>query len=171
MDKGEMRKYLEGGDLRTIGGVKFLLPLIRDQKDFDILFRYMYSKDRPIVMRAADAVEKITIGHPEYLAGHKGDLLALLQSAEDKELKWHLSLLVSRLPLNDLELEIVLAKLKEWAGNPAESRIVRVNALQALCEIKDQDPGLEKDFRILIGKLQKEEIASINARIRNLKIG
>jgi hypothetical protein len=64
-----------------------------------------------------------------------------------------------------------LAKLKEWAGNPAESRIVRVNALQALCEIKDQDPGLEKDFRTLIGKLQKEEIASINARIRNLKIG
>ena len=166
-----MRKYLEGGDLRTIGGVKFLLPLIRDQKDFDILFRYMYSKDRPIVMRAADAVEKITIGHPEYLAGHKRDLLALLQSAEDKELKWHLSLLVSRLPLNDHELKLVLAKLKEWASDPAESRIVRVNALQALCEIKDQDPGLEKDFRILIGKLQKEEIASINARIRNLKIG
>lgn len=166
-----MRKYLEGGDLRTIGGVKFLLPLIRDQKDFDSLFRYMYSKDRPIVMRAADAVEKITIGHPEYLAGHKRDLLALLQSAEDKELKWHLSLLVSRLPLNDHELKLVLAKLKEWAGNPAESRIVRVNALQALCEIKDQDPGLEKDFRTLIGKLQKEEIASINARIRNLKIG
>lgn len=171
MDKGEMRKYLEGGDLRTIGGVKFLLPLIRDQKDFDILFRYMYSKDRPIVMRAADAVEKITIGHPEYLAGHKRDLLALLQNAEDKELKWHLSLLVSRLPLNDHELKLVLAKLKEWASDPAESRIVRVNALQALCEIKDQDPGLEKDFRILIGKLQKEEIASINARIRNLKIG
>lgn len=171
MDKGEMRKYLEGGDLRTIGGVKFLLPLIRDQKDFDILFRYMYSKDRPIVMRAADAVEKITIGQPEYLAGHKRDLLALLQSAEDKELKWHLSLLVSRLPLNDHELKLVLAKLKEWASDPAESRIVRVNALQALCEIKDQDPGLEKDFRILIGKLQKEEIASINARIRNLKIG
>lgn len=57
-----MRKYLEGGDLRTIGGVKFLLPLIRDQKDFDILFRYMYSKDRPIVMRAADAVEKLLLG-------------------------------------------------------------------------------------------------------------
>ncbi|MEQ9582183.1 MAG: hypothetical protein RIM68_08460, partial [Arenibacter sp.] len=69
------------------------------------------------------------------------------------------------------ELEIVLAKLKEWASDPSESRIVRVNALQALCDIKDHEPRLEKDFRILIGKLQKEEIASINARIRNLKIG
>ncbi|MEQ8218741.1 MAG: hypothetical protein RH981_10920 [Arenibacter sp.] len=171
MDKREMRKYLEGGDLRTIGGVKFLVPLIRDQKDFDILFRYMYSKDRPIVMRAADTVEKSNLRHPEYLASHKSDLLGLLQSAKDKELKWHLSLLVSRLPLTDHELEIVLAKLKEWASDPSESRIVRVNALQALCDIKDHEPRLEKDFRILIGKLQKEEIASINARIRNLKIG
>jgi len=171
MDKREMKKYLEGEDLRTIGGVKFLVPLIQSQNDFDILFRYMYSKDRPIVMRAADAVEKITLRHPEYLASHKSDLLGLLQSAEDKELKWHLSLLVSRLALYGHELEIVLAKLNEWASDPTESRIVRVNALQALCEIKDQDPRLEKDFRILIGKLQKEEIASINARIRNLKIG
>jgi len=165
-----MRKYLEGGDLRTIGGVKFLVPLIRDQKDFDLLFHYLYSKDRPIVMRAADSVEKITLRHPEYLASHKSSLLGLLQNAEDKELKWHLSLLVSRLPLNDSELAIVLAKLKEWASNPGESRIVRVNALQAICDIKDQDPGLKKDFMTLIGKLQREEIASINARIRKLKI-
>lgn len=170
MDKEDIRKYLQGGDLRTIGGVNFLVPLIRDQKDFDLLFHNLRSKDRHIVLRAADAVEKITLRHPDYLESHKGPLLGLIQSAEDKELKWHLSLLASRLPLNDRELKLVLAKLKEWASDPAESRIVRVNALQALCDIKDQDPGLEKDFRTLIGKLQKEEIASINARIRKLKI-
>ncbi|MDX1769642.1 MAG: hypothetical protein R3294_16440, partial [Arenibacter troitsensis] len=92
MDKEDIRKYLKGGDLRTIGGVNFLVPLIRNQKDFDRLFHYLRAKDRHIVMRAADAVEKITLRHPEYLESHKSTLLGLTQSSDDKELKWHLSL-------------------------------------------------------------------------------
>ena len=165
-----IKKYLEGGDIRSIGRVKFLIPLIRNQGDFDLLFGFLQSKDRIIFMRAADAVEKITIGRPQYLQSHKSEILSFLQNAQDKEFKWHLSLMVARLLLTEQELNIVSSKLNQWASDPAESRIVRVNALQALCDIKDQDPGMEKDFRTLIGKLQKEEIASINARIRKLKI-
>ncbi|WP_157943826.1 MULTISPECIES: hypothetical protein [Arenibacter] len=163
-------KYLEGGDLRSLGRVKFLIPLIRNQEDFDLLFRFLHSKDRIILMRSADAVEKITIGRPQYLQGHKSEILAFLQSAEDKEFKWHLALMAPRLLLTEQEMEIVLSKLNEWAGNPAESRILRVNALQAISEIVEEDPEMEKDFIELIGKLQKEEIASINARIRKLSM-
>ncbi|MCK0146644.1 hypothetical protein MWU78_13390 [Arenibacter sp. F26102] len=165
-----IKKYLEGGDLRSIGRVKFLIPLIRNQQDFDLLFRFLHSKDRIILMRAADAVEKITIGRPQYLQSHKSEILDFFQSAEDKEFKWHLSQMVPRLSLTEQELEIVLSKLNQWAGNPTESRIVRVNALQAISEIVEENPELEKDFKDLIGKLQKEEIASINARIRKLSI-
>lgn len=53
--------YLQGGDLRSIANVDRLLPLIKDQNDFDELFRHLYSDDRLIIMRTADAIEKITV--------------------------------------------------------------------------------------------------------------
>jgi hypothetical protein len=45
-------------------------------------------------MRAADAIEKITLQHPEYLVKYKDDLLELCYVAKHKELKWHLALLI-----------------------------------------------------------------------------
>ncbi|MCK0190339.1 hypothetical protein [Arenibacter sp. F20364] len=162
-------KYLEGGDLRSTGKVKFLLPLIKSQKDFDDLFAYLYSKDRLMIMRAADALEKITIGNPEYLYRHKKELIGFLQNATHKEFKWHLSLLVSRLTLSPKELKIVLGKLKMWAKDPSESKIVRVNALQALYDLICQEQGMEKEFKALVKELQKEGVPSINARIKKIK--
>lgn len=54
------KKYLQGGDLRSIADVDQLIPLIKTQKTFDELFSCLESEDRLIVMRAADAIEKIT---------------------------------------------------------------------------------------------------------------
>lgn len=167
--QGKIGKYLEGGDLRSKGKVESLIPLIKDQKDFDILFGQLYSIKRIVVMRAADAMEKLTIGNPGYLGSHKNELLTFLGSAKNKELKWHLASLVSRLSLTRDELEIVFAKLRKWARDPLESKIVRVNSLQAIFELIHQDQGLEKEFNSLVKELEKEGVPSINSRIRKIK--
>lgn len=88
---------LKGGDLRSIGDVKTLLPEIISQQKFDELFEDLFSVDRSIVMRSADAIEKVTVSHPEYLKSHKKELLGLLNTAKHIELKWHLAQLVPRL--------------------------------------------------------------------------
>lgn len=167
----DLHSYLAGGDLRSIAQVNQLLPFIRSQQDFDMLFQYVYADDRLMVMRAADAIEKITKDHPAFLDAHKDELIALLDQAQDKEFKWHLALLVSRIQLTRAEAAHIWHTLATWATDPAESKIVRVNALQSLYDFTKKYPHLEKDFEQTVEAVGKEHIPSINARIKRFTKG
>lgn len=90
---------LAGGDLRSIGNSDRVVSEIRNQADFDALFKLLFHDDRIVVMRAADAIEKITIDHPEYLSLYIPQVFELCKTAVNKELKWHLALLIPRLSL------------------------------------------------------------------------
>ena len=166
----EFESYLKGNDLRSIAGVEDLLPLIKTQADFDALFRYLFTGDRLLVMRAVDAVEKITRSTPQYLAEHASELLDLLAAAHDIELKWHLALLLPRISLEPSELDIVWNTLAGWAQDTAESRIVRVNSLQALHEITTRRPELRNACLAIFQAVEGESVPSIKARLRKLKI-
>src|SRR5262245_9232679 len=92
------------GDLRSIGKANTVVATIHSQRDFDELFEYLFYNDRLVVMRAADAVEKITVRHPQYLVRHKKMVLALCKTASNKELTWHLALMLPRLKLDHEEV-------------------------------------------------------------------
>ncbi|NER10404.1 hypothetical protein SAMN06265375_10151 [Muriicola jejuensis] len=160
--------YLTGGDLRSIAKVEELLPLVRTQSDFDELFKFLYSKDRLIVMRTADALEKLTTQNPRFLFGHKEDILHFIDTARDKEFKWHLSSMVSRLKLTNDELQRVWKELTKWAKDKRESRIVRVHSIQSLFDLAKQDTELQRDLKKTAVALKKENIPSIQARLRIL---
>lgn len=160
--------YLEGGDLRSIADVAQLIPLIQNQSDFDALFKYLYSSDRLLVMRASDAIEKITVRKPELLTNYKTNIIQLLYTASDKELKWHLALMVSRLKLSEKELIEVWDALTNWAKDKGESKIVRVNSIQALFDLTKQCAEREMEFEIISNQIISENIPSINARLKKL---
>lgn len=162
-------EYLKGGDLRSIGSVEKLVPLIKDQNGFDELFEYLCSEDRLIVMRAIDAVEKITIEHPEYLKPHTHEIIEFLNTADNKEFKWHLAQMVIRLDFSPEELETVCNRLTNWSKDKKESKIVRVNSIQALFDLAKKYEDLDKNFRSIIQEVEKENVPSLNARIRQLK--
>ena len=128
-------KLLSGGDLRSVGASNAAVVKIRDQRDFDGLFTCLFYDDRIVVMRAADAIEKITKQHPGYLTKYKEILLSLCSTAKNKELKWHLALLLPRLNLNEKETSTALKILMTWLSDRKESRIVRVNSLQSIYEM------------------------------------
>ncbi|PID89691.1 MAG: hypothetical protein CSB01_00595 [Bacteroidia bacterium] len=163
-------KYLEGGDLRSIADANKLVSLINSQKDFDALFQYLFANERIIVMRASDAVEKISLQKREYLSKHTQDIVNLMNMARHKELKWHLALIASRLDFTGEDSRIVWEKLTHWATNRKESRIVRVNSIQALFDLANNNEDLKKDFDLTIQKIKNENIPSINARLRKLGI-
>ena len=163
-------KYLDGGDLRTIAGANKIVSLIKTQDDFDKLFQYLFSDDRLIVMRTADAIEKITTKHPEYLKKHKQEIINLMNTAKDKEFKWHLALIVARLNLTTDELGIIWQKLSNWAKDKKESKIVRVNSIQSLFDLVKKNPELKRDFDLTIQEITSENIPSINARLRKLNV-
>lgn len=165
----DFKDMLSGGDLRSIGKSNIVVSAIRSQQDFDRLFECLYYNERLVVMRAADAIEKITIQSPDYLKKYKEAIIKLCRTAENKELQWHLALLIPRLSLDKKELSNVWNILIKWTKDKNNSRIVRVNALQALFELNQMDNTYNTDFYFILEKLGKENISSIQARIRLLK--
>ena len=160
---------LQGGDLRSIGKSGAVVQSVSSQADFDALFQLLYHADRKIVMRAADAIEKITFDQERYLAPHKKAMLVLFYSPQPIEVKWHLALLVPRLPLTNMEVEKAWAQLSQWALNKEESRIVRVNAIQALSLLVSRYHNYLHFFKELLQAIEKENVPSISARIRKLR--
>ena len=63
---------LRGGDSRSIGRAnEVVADVLKDPALFSIVFNVMLEPDPIIRMRAADAVEKITEQHPEWLDPYK----------------------------------------------------------------------------------------------------
>jgi hypothetical protein len=162
-------ELLSGGDLRSIAQSDNVVGLVQNQEDFDELFHYLFHAERLVVMRAADAVEKITVNHRGYLASHKNEIIELCKNATDKELKWHLALIVSRLKLRKSELGIIRELLTSWALDEKESRIVRVNSVEGLFNLLQEHKELEQDFELLLLELERQGVPSLNARIRRIK--
>ncbi|MGZ4042919.1 MAG: hypothetical protein ACXVO9_06945 [Bacteroidia bacterium] len=162
-------RLFSGGDLRTLGRSNSVIAQIKNQKEFDALFQYLFHEDRLVIMRAADTIEKISERNPHYLVKHKKRILALCKTAVNKELQWHLAQIVSRLNLNHEELGRVWGILTKWALDRTNSRIVRVNSMQALFDLKGQDKRLLKDFALTLRELEKENIPSLKARINILR--
>jgi hypothetical protein len=93
-------KELSGGDLRSSGRANHIVARVaREPALFRQLFRGLSSRDRIVRMRAADAIEKITVDRPELLLPYKRDLLELAASSGEKEFRWHMALLLPRLKL------------------------------------------------------------------------
>jgi len=160
---------LLGKDLRSIARSNEVVHSVSDQESFDELFNLLLHHERLLVMRAADAIEKITLTNKTFLAPHKKQLLVLLKSAMHKELKWHIALLLPRLQLNPDERREVWGVLSYWALNPNESKIARVNSLQGLHELSYRYPEFKESFEHTLHALEHEQIPSLKARIKKLK--
>jgi len=165
----DLEKLLSGGDLRSIGRSGSVISKIKSQSDFDELFGYLFHHDRIVVMRAADVIEKITLTKPGYLKNHAQEIISLSGKAKNKELMWHLAQLLSRLHLNRTEFRNSWNILTKWAKDKTNSRIVRVNSLQALFDLLSQDKILLGDFNLLLYELEEENIPSIKARIKMIR--
>ena len=130
----------------------------------------MHDNDRAIVMKTIDLIEKITLTNKEYLENHKSEIINLCKESENIELKWHLAQLLERLRYTNEEIKIVKKILEEWILDKKESKIVRVNSLQSLYELIKTNKEYQKEFIDIVEKIKKENIASINARIKKLEI-
>lgn len=163
-----LESLLKVGDLRTIGNVDAVVNLVNNQRDFDLLFAELQNSDDRVVMKAADAVEKITRNQPDYLQKHKPAVLNLLRTARLIQLKWHLAAVIPRLKLTEDELGVVWKVLSDFAVDQNESRIVRTLSIQSLFDLLPGNEELTRDLIITINQIYPQNVPSINARIRQL---
>ncbi len=167
--KKDFAPMLLGGDLRSIARSNEVARLVEDQQTFDDLFGLLLHHERLLVMRAADAIEKVTIRHPQFLMPHKNQLFSLLKGSMDKELKWHIAQLITRLSLTAEEQAEVWKILRYWVQNPNESKIVRVNSLQGLYEMTVQYPSMRERLLNVIDTVSHELIPSLQARSKKIR--
>lgn len=165
----DFNDLLKGGDLRSIGKANEAVKNVSSQDSFDALFDGLHHNDRRIVMRTADAIEKMTRSKPEFLNKHKNELLKLCADAKEIELKWHLAQLVPRIRLTPSETGEIWQLLRQWIVDRHESRIVRTNSLQALFDLQKTHVELKNDFFHIIEAIREENIPSLNARIKQIE--
>lgn len=160
-------KMLEGGDRRSIGRSNEVVDRVLARPElFDVLIDGMLMDDALVRMRCADAAEKISAQHPQWLVAHKATLLGKLAKIEQHEVRWHVAAMLSRLPLTSRERQRVVKMLLDWTRE--RSSIVRTFAMQSLVAIALQDKTRVPDIRRRIEELCQTGTPAMKARGRKL---
>jgi hypothetical protein len=158
---------LQGGDRRSIGQSDEVVAVVIENPGlFSVLVEGLDADDTIVRMRAADAMEKITALHPEYLAPHKKLLIALAAISREKEVRWHLAQMLPRLKLNRPELQHVVGILMEYFDD--SSSIVKTLAMQALADFAHQAPALRQPVLLHLKELTLIGTPAMKARGRKL---
>jgi hypothetical protein len=160
-------RQLAGGDCRSIGKSNAVVcAVLSDPSLFAGLFGGMLSDDPVVRMRAADAVEKVTAQHPEFLQPYKAKLIAELAGIEQKEVRWHVAQMLPRLELTDTGLARVLHILFSYLND--RSSIVNTCAMQALADLAKRTPHLRQSVLVHLRELTVIGTPAMKARGRKL---
>ena len=159
---------LQGGDRRSIGrSEEVAAEVLADPRLFGELFQGMLHLDPLVRMRAADAVEKITLAHPEYLQPFKEVLLQEVSSIDQQEVRWHVAQMLPRLELSPAERYQAVQILTSYLED--KSKIVQTFSLQAMADLAEGDQALRPlVLKILAGASQSGSPA-VKSRVKKLQ--
>jgi hypothetical protein len=167
MTRNKLVSALEGGDRRSIGRSDQVATLVRSNpRLFPHLMQGLWSEDPLIRMRAADAAEKVTRNSPQLLAPYRKELLGLMAESTQQELRWHLAVMVPRLPLNSRERRLAASLLSDYGND--RSSIVRTFALQGLADLAKNDPGIQPAVIEILREATRNGTPAMKARSRKL---
>ena len=125
---------LRGGDRRSIGKVNEVVAAVRKKPDlFKDLVNGLFDENPVVRMRAADAMEKISLDNPQSLQPFKTELIRLAQQTQQQELRWHTAQMIPRLKLTPKEAATVTDILFDYLND--KSKIVVTFAIQALSDL------------------------------------
>jgi hypothetical protein len=163
----QITKLLRKGDLRTKGRSEDVVKLaLRRPELFKDVVAAILDDDRGVRMRAADAVEKISRIHPEWLKPHKKLFLRAITKIKQQEVRWHVAQMLPRFKLTTPERRAVFVLMQTYLDD--ESSIVRTCAMQALADIALQDGRYLPDVMKIVEKHMKNGSPAMKARGRKL---
>jgi hypothetical protein len=161
---------LQGGDRRSIGrSEQVVADVLENPLLFNVVFEGILCDDPIISMRCADATEKISARHPEYLYPYKIRLLSQAAKIEQQEVRWHVAQMIPRLALDQGERERAVEILLVYLGD--ESKVVKVSAMQALADLVAQDASLLPRVVPLLRQCTQSGSPAMQSRGRKLLAG
>jgi hypothetical protein len=166
-DSARLLGKLKGGDLRSLGRADAVArAVMRQPKLLAALLEGMADADPGVRMRAADAAEKATRQHPEWLAPYRRRLLGDIAASDQAELRWHVAQMLPRLTLNGREERKAVQLLLRYLDD--DSRIVKVSSMQALADLAGRNPLLEPRVVPLLKRLTRTGSPAMRSRGRRL---
>jgi hypothetical protein len=163
----DVLKKLAGGDRRSVGRVsEVVAEVFNDPSLFEVVFNGMLSDDPVIRMRSADAVEKITQEHPEYLQPYKKKLIQQVARINQQEVRWHVAQMFPRLELSKEEQAVIVEILLDYLND--KSKIVKTFSIQALADFAERDAGLRPQIIKLLEELTRTGSPAMTSRGRRL---
>jgi HEAT repeat protein len=165
--RSRLLERLSGGDRRSIGASdKIVAEVLGNPSLFEDLFQGLFDEDTLIRMRAADAVEKITQRHPDWLTPYKSTLLDDIAASEQQEVRWHVAQMLPKLHLVGREQAIAVRILKRYLKD--ESSIVKTFALQALADLSQENSTLRKQVIHLVKNSLRVGTPAMKSRARKI---
>lgn len=158
---------LAGGDRRSTGRSDQVAVVVsKDPSLFPELISGLWSPDPLVRMRAADAAEKITRKNPALLTPYKKELLGLMTEATQQELRWHLAVMIPRLPLSATERQLAISALNSYLED--RSSIVKTFALQGLADFAQRDPAIRPEVEDALREATRTGTPAMKARSHKL---
>lgn len=117
-------------------------------------------------MRCADAAEKVTALHPEYLEPYKTLLLETVVAVDQPEVRWHVAPMLTRVFLSEAEQKQVFEILTGYLSD--KSRIVKTFAMQALSDLAKCNEAFRPSVIGLIRETVNSGTPAMKARARKL---
>lgn len=159
---------LKGNDLRSIGKANEVVKLVTsDPLLFDEVFGGIFHEDKVVRARCADAVEKVAQKFPRYIQKKKSVILKNLKNFKQKEVVWHIALMLGYLKLTKRELDATFSQLYKWLET-SDSIIVKVACMQSLAIQAMKEKKYLKSVRNEIEKQMINGAPAVKARGRHL---
>ena len=148
----QILQKLKGGDLRSIGRAdEVVQDILENPALFGEVFEGMLNDDPRVRMRSADAVEKVSSKHPEYLQPFKDRLINEVSKIRQQEVCWHVAQMFSYLEIDGTEKEQIVSILLSYLDT-TKSKIVKVFSIQTLADLAEKDEVLRP---VVIRKLEE----------------
>ena len=167
--KTKILSKLRGGDRRSIGKVGAVVTAVLKKPElFKELVTGLFDADPVVRMRAADAMEKISLNHPQFLQPFKTELIHLAQQTPQQELRWHMAQMIPRLELTPEETASVTEIFFDYLKD--KSKIVVTFAMQALADLTIKKPDITARVIRAIEKLTQTGSPAIQSRGKKLLV-
>ncbi len=159
---------LRGDDLRSIGKAdEVVQDILNDPSLFKEVFEGMLNEDPVIRMRSADAIEKVSVKHPEYLQPFKSKLINHISKIEQQEVHWHVAQMFSYIEISKIERNKIIKILLSYIETD-ESKIVKTFSMQTLADLAEKDGQIKPKIINLIKGMIKNGSPAIISRGKKL---
>ena len=159
---------LKGGDLRSIGRVdEVVQDILRNPSLFEEVFEGVLDDDPIVRMRSADALEKVSSKHPEYLQPFKKRLINEVSKIKQQEVRWHVAQMFSYLEVNERERDQIINILLSYIDT-SDSKIVKTFSMQTLADFAGKDKVVRPKILKILEELVKTGSPAMKSRGRKL---